>query len=186
MKQASIFWCTGMSGVGKSTIAEAANNTLSSMGLSVLILDGDVIREKYRSKLGFGESDIRANNINIANICKSERSSYDVIIVAIISPIDQIRCEVRELLSPLFYLVYVYADVETLRDRDPKGLYSRADRGEITNLIGYSKSNPYEVPEAYDCLIATSMDESTEPESKSSFVQFIKKSLIEKTYDSKS
>ncbi len=172
MKQATIIWCTGMSGVGKSTLAEHAKAAIEQRGEEVLILDGDVIRDNYHVKLGFGRDDVRKNNLNVAEICLTERSRYDLIIVPIISPIDTVRRELRRRLSPDFHLVYVHASVGALRERDPKGLYGKADSGEICDLIGYSESNPYDTPTDYELMIDTS-DPSTLERSKGRFLAYV-------------
>ena len=155
-KKANIFWCTGISGAGKTTLASHARVELERHGFKILIIDGDVIREKYKTKLGFDRDDVAKNNFNIAEICQNERGEYDGIIVPIISPIDSVRCAVRKLLSPDFYLIYLYADMESLRTRDPKGLYRKTDQGKIKDLIGYSNNNPYDAPEKFDLKIDTS------------------------------
>jgi adenylylsulfate kinase len=172
MKTAKIFWCTGMSGSGKTTLASHANIELEKHGLKVLIIDGDVVREKYKTQLGFNRDDVEKNNLNVVEICLSERDKYDGIIVPIISPIDNVRRTVRKLLSPNFNLIYLYADIASLRARDPKGLYSKADQGIIKNLIGYSNSNPYDTPEEFDLKIDTST-ESNLPRSQDIFTSFI-------------
>jgi len=151
--KANIFWCTGMSGSGKSTLAEHARVVLKNHGFTALILDGDAIREKYDVKLGFGREDVEKNNLNVARICENERLHYDAIIVPIISPIDIVRCRVRRILSPGYNLIYVSADMESLKERDPKGLYKAADSGKITDLIGYSRNAPYDKPTDVDLLI---------------------------------
>ncbi|MBT3515134.1 MAG: adenylyl-sulfate kinase [Nitrospina sp.] len=77
-------------------------------------------------------------------------------IVSIISPIDKVRKQIRKMLSPGFYLIYVTTNIETLKDRDPKGLYKKAAEKEITNLIGYSAGNPYDIPLDADLINDTS------------------------------
>ena len=155
-KNSKIFWCTGMSGVGKSTLTDYAIIELEKRGFSTLILDGDAVRDNYNVKLGFGRKDVEKNNLNVSRICVEERCNYDAIIVPIISPIDSVRRIIKEHLSPDFYLIYVFADINSLKERDPKGLYKKADHNEITDLIGYSESNPYDIPENYDIMIDTS------------------------------
>jgi len=177
-KRANIFWCTGMSGVGKSTLANYANVELKKQGISTLILDGDVVREKYDVKLGFGRDDVEKNNLNVVKLCEDERFNYEVIIVPIISPIDTVRSAVRNMLDPGYSLIYIHAEIESLKDRDPKGLYKRADNGEITNLIGYSDNNPYDIPQQYDLLLDTS-DSNDIDKSKQLFVEFILKKILE-------
>ena len=145
-----------MSGSGKSTLAEHAKAKIEKLGFSVLIVDGDAVRESYKRKLGFSESDIQKNNLYIADICKNTREDYDAIIVPIISPSARVRDIVREMLSPNFYLIYISSEIKSLKERDPKVLYKRADSGKINNLIGYSKLNPYEIPCDADLVVETS------------------------------
>jgi adenylylsulfate kinase-like enzyme len=174
MKNAAIFWLTGLSGAGKSTLAFHAKQELEANGLTILILDGDVIRESYKIKLGFGKDDIEKNNMNIMKICASERKNYDILIVPVISPIDRLRKTARKTLEPLFKLIHISCSIDSLRKRDPKGLYRKADKGEITDLIGYSKANPYEVPADADLKVDTSSSATLEL-SVETIVRFIKK-----------
>jgi adenylylsulfate kinase-like enzyme len=142
-----------------------------------LVVDGDKIRESYKEKLGFGKSDIEKNNMRIVAICEAERKNYDVLIVPVISPIDNIRKITRKRLKPLFSLIYISCDLNSLKTRDPKGLYAKADKGEIKNLIGYSASNPYDFPVDADFSLDTSL--SVNPEtSKEVFLEFVKKKII--------
>jgi len=177
MKKATIFWCTGMSGAGKSTLASYAFDKLKERGLQVYILDGDVVRENYDIQLGFGREDVERNNLNVARLCEIERGNYDIIIVPIISPIDIVRLAVRKLLSPEYYLIYIEANIDSLRKRDPKGLYEKAEKGEILDLIGYSDSNPYHIPTDADFVIDTSNSHEVE-KSKKKFLNFLLKSVI--------
>ena len=176
MKKASIFWCTGMSGAGKSTLAEQARSELEKIGYNILIIDGDIIRENYKIKLGYGKDDIEKNNLNVAKLCNKERYNYDAVIIPIISPLNIVRRTIRKILSPGFYLIYIKADIDSLKDRDTKGLYKKADEGNIHNLIGYSNSNPYEAPTNYDCLVNTSKFSNIKI-SKEIFTQFVLKKM---------
>jgi len=166
MRNTEIIWLTGMSGAGKSTLTEYVAEKLVAKGVDVLILDGDKVRESYDVTLGYGRSDVEKNNLNVAKICIEEKQKYDLIIVPIISPIDKVRKRVRALLSPRFSLVYLSVPLEVLRERDTKGLYKLADLGEINNLIGYSKGNPYDTPLDADFQINVSgkytIEQSTE------------------------
>ena len=171
-KKELIFWCTGMSGSGKSKLASHAKIELEKKNLKVLILDGDVIREQYPIHIGFSREDIEKNNLNIAEICTNERAKYNCIIVPIISPIELVRRKIKILLSPKFYLVYLHADLKSLKKRDPKGLYKKAEKGIIDNLIGYSDNNPYDVPKKFDIKIDTSTKFSL-AKSRSIFTDFL-------------
>ena len=108
MKTAKIFWCTGMSGSGKTTLASHAKIELEKHDFKILIIDGDIVRKKYKTQLGFNRDDVEKNNLNVVDICLNERNKYDGIIVPIISPIETVRCTVRKLLAPNFYLIYLY------------------------------------------------------------------------------
>lgn len=173
MKNASIFWFTGLSGTGKTTLSLHAKKKFETNGWAVKILDGDTIRESYKVKLGFKKEDIEKNNMNIVNICKAQRKNYDVLLVPIISPIDHFRKIVRKTLEPFFYLIYLSSSIDSLKKRDPKGLYSKADRGEIKDLIGYSKISPYEIPDDADLILDTSSPATLEISVKT-IVEFIK------------
>ena len=175
MKNAAIFWFTGLSGSGKTTLSSRAEKKLSESGFSVKVLDGDTIRAAYKVKLGFGRKDIEKNNANIVKICEAERGNYDILIVPVIGPIDYCRKMARKKLEPYFYLIYISCCIDFLKRRDPKGLYGKADRGEILDLIGYSKNNPYEVPLDADLEIDTSSSATLES-SVETIVEFIKES----------
>ena len=71
---------------------------------------------------------------------------------------DNVRREVKRILSPNYYLIYICADIEILKKRDKKGLYKKSENGEITDLIGYSDTNPYDIPEDYDLIINTNKE----------------------------
>jgi adenylylsulfate kinase-like enzyme len=144
-----------MSGSGKSTLADYVKISLEGVGASVLILDGDIVRDKYIKKLGFGRSDVKKNNLHVASLCEEESENYDVIIVPIISPYDNVRSIVRSKLTPFFHLIYISTDIDTLKERDTKGLYRMADEKRIDNLLGYSKMYPYEEPHNPDMVINT-------------------------------
>ncbi|SVE45322.1 uncharacterized protein METZ01_LOCUS498176, partial [marine metagenome] len=94
-------------------------------------------------------------NLRIAHMCQKLRKDFDVIIVPVISPYDDIRKKVRAVLEPNFHLIYLIADIESLKYRDTKGLYSASDKGLINDLIGYSNINPYDEPNNAELTIET-------------------------------
>ena len=169
MKRALVFWFTGLSGSGKTTVAFAVKSSMTEKVLKVLVVDGDEFRSKHN--LGFTEQDIKKNNEWIAKHCEQERANFDVILVPIISPYAESRKKARELLGRGFYEVYFSADLKCVMARDSKGLYRKARSNEIKNLIGYSKSNPYEAPQSPDLVVPT--DRQTPEESASLLGQFI-------------
>ena len=151
-----IIWFTGMSGAGKSFYGDYVAKKLKEKNLKIKILDGDVIREKYQVPLGFKYDEICTNNKNIANICREELNKYDVIIVAVISPYENVRQEIKKIFKNNIVFIYVYSDIESLKQRDTKGLYKNADEGIIKNLIGYSPGSIYEEPENCELILDTS------------------------------
>ena len=155
MTTADIYWFTGLSGVGKTTIADAAKLKLELMGLRVLVLDGDHVRQELHQNLGFSVSDIEENNRLISVLCEKHRQKYDLILVPIISPYKQSRSAAQKKLGKGFYEIFLDADLETLYERDTKGLYKQARNGVIDDLIGVSKTSKYESPENPDLKIDT-------------------------------
>lgn len=153
--KAPVIWLSGMSGSGKSTLSNELEALFVDKGYTVRIVDGDDVRDKDENKLGFGRDDVLVNNLRIADFCNQLRVQYDAIIVPVISPYAEIRMQVRKALSPNFHLVYLKVDIQSLRERDPKGLYAAADRGEIKDLIGYSEVNPYDEPDNAELVIDT-------------------------------
>ena len=163
-----------MSGSGKSTLAEYIKDTYQKEGYSVRIIDGDDIRDKDVDKLGFGRKDVEVNNLRIAKLClESKDSGFDLILVPVISPYDEVRKRTRSLLEPYYHLVYVEADIDSLKKRDTKGLYKAADQGLINDLIGYSEINPYDKPSDADFVINTNNGTSLD-DSKKLLLDFIK------------
>ena len=167
-----------MSGSGKSTLAEYIKNTYQSEGYTVRIIDGDDIRDRDVEKLGFGRKDVEVNNLRIAKLClDSKDSEFDLILVPVISPYDEVRKRTRSLLEPYYHLVYVEADIDSLKKRDTKGLYKAADQGLINDLIGYSEINPYDKPSDADFVVNTN-NNTLLNDSKQSLLGFVKSITI--------
>ena len=157
---AHFFWFTGLSGIGKTTIANLTKVLVEKDGFRVLILDGDEVRKSTNAHLSFSPSDIKRNNELISKICLKKAADFDAILIPIISPYNSSRIKARKLLGNDFSLIYVKAKISTLEKRDTKGLYLKQRKGEIKNLIGLSKSNIYEVAKDYDLLLNTESDTS--------------------------
>ena len=170
----NIVWLTGMSGSGKSTLAEYIKDTYQKEGYSVRVIDGDGIRDRDVEKLGFGRKDVEINNLRIAKLClELKDGGCDLILVPVISPYDEIRKKTRSFLEPYYQLVYVESDIDSLKNRDTKGLYKAADQGLINNLIGYSKINPYDKPSDADFVVNTSNGTSLD-DSKKKALEFVR------------
>jgi adenylyl-sulfate kinase len=150
-----VFWYTGLSGAGKTTIANAVKNELEILNNSILVLDGDDIRSNRKKMLGFSEKEIKLNNLQIAQLCKENAGKYDIILVPIISPYQESRQVAREIIGPLFFEVFISSSLETVVKRDTKGLYAKAREGALINMIGYSPGAVYEEPEKPDFILDT-------------------------------
>ena len=172
-----VIWLTGMSASGKSTLANYLKEILESEGYSVSIIDGDSVRSCDNKKLGFGFGDVHINNMRISSLCNINRAKFDLVLVPVISPYEEIRKNVRKVLEPNFHLVYLKTDINSLKHRDPKGLYAAADRGEIKGLIGYSDTNPYDEPLNPELIVSTANNVSPQ-DSLNILLNYIKKTVF--------
>ena len=155
MSKNPVIWLTGMSGSGKTTLANYLKDYLKKKDCEGVVIDGDSVRDLDKKKIGFGVDDVLMNNTRIASLCEDKRRKYDFILVPVISPYEEVRQKIRKILEPNFHLVYLKTDIDTLKERDTKGLYLDSDNGLISDLIGYSKTNPYEIPENAELVIDT-------------------------------
>lgn len=155
MTSGAVFWFTGLSGAGKTTIADGAAAVLREDGWRVATVDGDTVRRERHRHLGFSRPDIEKNNALIAELCAEMRQDHDLILVPIISPYAVSRERARAALGDGFFEIFVAAGIDTVVARDVKGLYGKAARNEITDMIGYSPGSVYEAPTAPDLLLDT-------------------------------
>jgi adenylyl-sulfate kinase len=153
--EGQVAWFTGLSGAGKSSIAQQAAEILEADGRKVLVLDGDVVRSTVTRHLGFSREDIHENNRKFIDLCRESVLCYDFVLVPKISPIRQQRAEARRELGTAFVEVYVHASLEEVAKRDPKGLYRRAKEGDLPSLIGVAPQVPYEPPEVAEVVLHT-------------------------------
>lgn len=151
----TVLWFCGLSGSGKTTIANALKKELENKGMRISIVDGDIVRETLHRHLGFSPEDIRLNNKLIAELCLKQTEDYDFILVPIISPFKSSRNDARVLLRDCFVEVYVNSSLETCINRDVKGHYKKALAGGIKNFIGLSKNVPFEPPISPDIELRT-------------------------------
>jgi bifunctional enzyme CysN/CysC len=150
----AIVWMTGLSGAGKSTIANLVEKRLFALGRATYVLDGDNVRHGLNRDLGFTEADRVENIRRVGEVARLFIDAGMIVIVSFISPYRSERRMARELVGEGEFLeVHVDASVEACAARDPKGLYARAMRGEIANFTGVS--SPYEAPEAPELHIET-------------------------------
>jgi adenylylsulfate kinase len=149
-----ILWFTGLSGSGKSTIANAVSKKLFQLGIQHYVLDGDNIRHGLNKDLGFSPED-RAENIRrIGEVAKLFVDSGQFVLTAFISPFAQDRALVRSLVEQdEFVEIYVKCPLAECEKRDPKGLYKKARNGEIRDFTGID--SPYEAPVSPELTLET-------------------------------
>lgn len=159
-----VLWLTGLSGAGKSTIANGVERKLHAMGRHTCLLDGDNVRRGLNRDLGFSDADRVENIRRIAEVSKLMVETGLIVIASFICPFKSERRMARALFEPgEFIEVFVDAPLAVAEIRDPKGLYARARRGEIENFTGIG--SPYEPPETPELHIKTadvSVDEAVE------------------------
>ena len=170
-----IIWLTGLSGSGKSTIANALEEKLNSMNIHTYLLDGDNIRQGLNKDLGFSKNDRKENIRRIAEVCKLFVDAGLIVITAFISPFREDRNYARALVEKdEFIEVFVDTPLEICEKRDPKGLYKKAREGNIKEFTGID--SPYEPPENPEIHIKTI--EFTIPESVNKIIFFLKERRI--------
>ena len=151
----AIVWFTGLSGSGKSTIANIVEARLHGEGVHTLMLDGDNVRHGLNKDLGFTDADRVENIRRVGEVAKLMTEAGLVVLCSFISPFRAERQMVRELAEPgEFIEVFVDTPIEECSARDPKGLYKRALAGEIKNFTGISQ--PYEAPQHAELHLHTS------------------------------
>jgi adenylyl-sulfate kinase len=148
-------WFTGMSGAGKTALAVPLEQELRRRGLKVERLDGDIVRQSLTRDLGFSKEDRDANIERVTFVAKLLTRNGVAVLCSFISPYRAVRARVQEQVGN-FVEVYCYAPLETLVERDVKGLYKKALAGEIENFTGVS--DPYEEPENPDVRVDSSSE----------------------------
>jgi adenylylsulfate kinase len=155
-QRAKVIWFTGLSGAGKTTLARHLEERLFARNFMVQILDGDNIRSGINSNLSFSEEDREENIRRIAEVSKLFLNCGIVTINSFISPTERMRQLAIDIIGlDDFIEVYVNAPLEVCEQRDVKGLYAKARRGEIRDFTGIS--SPFEYPEGLDLEIRTDL-----------------------------
>lgn len=149
-----VIWFTGLSGSGKSTVANALEKELHAQGKRTYILDGDNVRQGLNKDLGFTDADRVENIRRIAEVAKLMMDAGLIVMTAFISPFRAERKMARDLIGEdNFVEVFVDTPLEICEERDPKGLYKKARRGELPNMTGID--SPYEVPARPEITLRT-------------------------------
>jgi bifunctional enzyme CysN/CysC len=168
----AVVWFTGLSGAGKSTIAQALERELFSRAMNTYVLDGDNIRHGLNSNLGFSPEDRVENIRRVSEVAKLMADSGVVVITAFISPYLMDRRRAREIAlegNAEFVEVFVEAPLEVCEARDPKNLYKKARAGEIRDFTGIDA--PYEPPEDPEIIVQT--DRQTVDESVATILEHL-------------
>lgn len=165
-----LLWFTGLSGSGKSTIANALDVALHERGYHTFLLDGDNVRHGLCNDLGFSDNDRVENIRRVGEVCKLFADAGLIVMSAFISPFTSDRRMVRKLFpAGEFIEVFMDAPLETCESRDPKGLYRKARAGEIRHFTGID--SPYEVPSHPELRLDTS--QSTVDECVDSLIAYL-------------
>jgi bifunctional enzyme CysN/CysC len=151
-QQPVLLWFTGLSGAGKSTIANSLERKLHALGKRTFVLDGDNVRHGLNRDLGFTEADRVENIRRVAEVAKLFVEAGLITIVSFISPFRAEREMARDLVGPEEFIeIFVDTPLEVCEQRDPKGLYRKARRGELRNFTGLD--SPYERPETPELIL---------------------------------
>ena len=153
-QQPLVVWMTGLPGAGKSTIANLVERKLAALGRQTMLLDGDNLRQGLNADLGF---DAAARSENVRRVGEVARLMVDaglIVIVALVSPFQADRARAARMLPEGRFLeIHVDAPIELCRQRDPKGLYAKADLGKVADLTGLHQ--PYEAPDEPALVLRT-------------------------------
>ncbi|MFL1494633.1 adenylyl-sulfate kinase [Pseudomonas antarctica] len=151
--RSGVFWFTGLSGAGKTTLAMLLEKTLFDMNNNVCVLDGDNVRLGINKDLGFSSDDRSENIRRVAELSKILARHGCIVIVSLISPSAHDRQSAREIIGEQFFEIFINADLDVCIDRDTKGLYAKALKGEIEGFTGVG--SPYDVPSMPDVVVHT-------------------------------
>ncbi len=164
LRRPFVLWFTGLSGVGKSTLAGRVHERIAAAGLASYVLDGDILREGLCSNLGFSPQDRHENIRRAGHTARILQEAGLIVLAAFITPYAEDRRTLRQLFVPgTFFEVHVDCPLAVCQRRDPKALYQRAEAGLVPDFTGISQ--PYEVPEHPDVRIPTEtldIEESTQ------------------------
>lgn len=163
-QKSRVIWLTGLSGSGKSTLAEKLEKKLYEKKFLTQILDGDNVRTGINNNLGFSDADRLENIRRIAEVSKLFLNCGIITINSFVSPTNEVRKLAKQIIGESDFIeIFVNCPLEVCEQRDVKGLYAKARKGEIKDFTGITA--PFEAPAAPDCIVKTnelSVEEATE------------------------
>jgi adenylylsulfate kinase len=148
-----VLWLYGLSGSGKSTVANEVERALHAEGRMTVILDGDNLRVGLNKNLGFSDDDRTENVRRVSETAKLLAGQGIIVLVSVITPLRAHRRSAADIIGPDFHEIYVKADFDTCAGRDPKGLYAKAREGKIGQFTG--KDSGFEEPESAALVLDT-------------------------------
>jgi len=170
-QKACTIWMSGLSGSGKSTIANLVEEKLTTLGYHTYILDGDNTRMGLNKDLGFSE-EARIENIRrVSEVCKLMNDAGLIVICSFISPFEKNREQAKQIIGEGFMEIFIDADLSTCEIRDPKGLYKKARTGEIKEFTGIK--SPFETPQ--NATVIKNNTEDTEKKKVNLLIELIEK-----------
>ncbi|MEM7033013.1 MAG: bifunctional sulfate adenylyltransferase/adenylylsulfate kinase [Chloroflexota bacterium] len=176
-RQGACVWLTGLAGAGKSTTANVLTVMLQERGRRVTLLDGDVVRSTLSRGLGFSKEDRDANIMRIAYVAGEIVRHGGLVICAAVSPYRATRNEIRNIVGrDHFVEVFVDTPLEVCQQRDPKGIYSRARRGELSDVTGID--HPYEAPRNSELTLDT-VDQAVDANAKRIVEFLVERGLLQ-------
>ncbi len=169
-QNAKVFWLTGLSGSGKSTLASGLQRALHAQGKLVYVLDGDNVRAGINNNLAFSESDRTENIRRISEVAKLFLDAGVITICSFVSPTNELRSLAKNIIGEKdFFEIYINAPLATCEERDVKGLYAKARKGEIKDFTGVNA--PFEAPLSPDLELKTNLQ--NEDDSVLALVSFV-------------
>lgn len=173
-QKAKVFWLTGLSGSGKSTLAAGLQRALHAQGKLVYVLDGDNVRAGINNNLGFSEADRTENIRRIAEVAKLFLDAGIICICSFVSPTNELRALAKNIIGKNDFLeIFINASIEKCEERDVKGLYAKARKGEIKDFTGINA--PFEAPLAPDLELRTDLE--NEDDSVHALLSFVSRNI---------
>ncbi|MCX6310774.1 MAG: adenylyl-sulfate kinase [Bacteroidetes bacterium] len=173
-QNAKVFWLTGLSGSGKSTLAAGLQRALHAQGKLVYVLDGDNVRAGINNNLAFSESDRTENIRRISEVAKLFLDAGVITICSFVSPTNELRSLAKNIIGEKdFFEIYINAPLATCEERDVKGLYAKARKGEIKDFTGVNA--PFEAPLSPDLELKTNLQ--NEDDSVLALVSFVSRQI---------